>query len=69
MQLSACDILKAGMMHGFRGKAESAGCEEEDKNDGSACLRKITISGGYDEGVPPVSIPNTEVKPFSADGT
>ena len=31
--------------------------------------RKITISGGYDEGVPPVPIPNTEVKPFSADGT
>ena len=29
----------------------------------------ITISGGNDEGVPPVPIPNTEVKPFSADGT
>ena len=29
----------------------------------------LTISGGYDEGVPPVPIPNTEVKPFSADGT
>ena len=32
-------------------------------------VKKITISGGYDEGVPPVPIPNTEVKPFSADGT
>ena len=26
-------------------------------------------SGGYGERVPPVPIPNTEVKPFSADGT
>ena len=32
-------------------------------------LNKLTISGGNDEGVPPVPIPNTEVKPFSADGT
>ena len=29
----------------------------------------LTISGGNDEGVTPVPIPNTEVKPFSADGT
>ena len=27
------------------------------------------ISGGNGEGVPPVPIPNTEVKPLSADGT
>ena len=27
------------------------------------------LSGGNGEGVPPVPIPNTEVKPFSADGT
>ena len=26
-------------------------------------------SGGHGEGVTPVPIPNTEVKPFSADGT
>ena len=32
-------------------------------------LNKLTISGGNDEGVPPVPLPNTEVKPFSADGT
>ena len=32
-------------------------------------LKQLTISGGNDEGVPPVPIPNTEVKPFSADGT
>ena len=31
--------------------------------------KKLTISGGDDEGVPPVPIPNTEVKPFSADST
>ncbi len=30
-------------------------------------MRKF--SGGYGEGVPPVPIPNTEVKPFIADGT
>ena len=30
---------------------------------------QLTISGGNDEGVTPVPIPNTEVKPFSADGT
>ena len=30
---------------------------------------KITISGGNSEGETPVPIPNTEVKPFSADGT
>src|SRR5690554_937142 len=29
----------------------------------------VCLSGGYGEGVPPVPIPNTEVKPFSADGT
>ena len=29
----------------------------------------FTISGDDGEGVPPVPIPNTEVKPFSADGT
>ena len=33
-------------------------------------LHKPSInSGGYGERVPPVPIPNTEVKPFSADGT
>ncbi len=30
---------------------------------------KISFSGGNGEGVPPVPIPNTEVKPFCADGT
>ena len=32
-------------------------------------INKFTISGGNDEGVPPVPIPNTEVKPFSAEST
>ena len=27
------------------------------------------LSGGYSEGEPPVPIPNTVVKPFSADDT
>ena len=41
------------------------------KRTGSVRLdfKQLTISGGNDEGVPPVPIPNTEVKPFSADGT
>ena len=56
--------------------------EEEEKDDGrgqpfrerdegitKVIHKEITISGGNDEGVPPVPIPNTEVKPFSADGT
>ena len=30
---------------------------------------KFTVSGDDGEGVPPVPIPNTEVKTFSADGT
>src|SRR5947199_1867840 len=32
-------------------------------------LAEPEVSGGYIEGVPPVPIPNTEVKPFRADGT
>ena len=32
-------------------------------------IENDTISGGNGEGVPPVPIPNTEVKTFSADGT
>ena len=32
-------------------------------------LENDTVSGGNGEGVPPVPIPNTEVKTFSADGT
>ena len=35
----------------------------------SAGKKEITLSGGDNEGVTPVPIPNTEVKPFSADGT
>ena len=30
---------------------------------------KSFFPGDISEGVPPVPIPNTEVKPFSADGT
>ena len=32
-------------------------------------MKLHTISGGHNEGVPPVPIPNTEVKPFSAEST
>ena len=33
------------------------------------CCRGCRYSGGYIGGVPPVPIPNTEVKPSRADGT
>ena len=36
-------------------------CQGAEEND--------IISGGNGEGVPPVPIPNTEVKPFSAEST
>ena len=32
-------------------------------------MKHSTISGDFSKRVPPVLIPNTEVKPFSADGT
>jgi hypothetical protein len=31
--------------------------------------RPLKELGGYSGGVPPLTIPNREVKPFSADGT
>ena len=40
---------------------------EEARGAGSAALQKN--SGDNSERDPPVPIPNTEVKPFSADGT
>ena len=39
---------------------DMSGCESENLSD---------ISSDDSEGVTPVPIPNTEVKPFSADGT
>ena len=36
-----------------------------DYREGKACK----VSGRHGEGVTPVPIPNTAVKPFSADGT
>jgi hypothetical protein len=35
----------------------------------SITLKNTEISGGHSGGVTPVPIPNTEVKPASADGT
>ena len=43
--------------------------EPKRQNAEIAAPNKFTISGGYDERVTPVPIPNTEVKPLSADGT
>src|SRR5205809_7220825 len=36
---------------------------------GTRAASLLTISGGFSGGVTPVPIPNTEVKPASADGT
>lgn len=33
------------------------------------CSESYEENGGYSEGVPPLTIPNREVKPLSADGT
>ena len=48
-----------------------SGCKGRGTEKGFRKFRKekFTISGDDGEGVPPVPIPNTEVKPFSADGT
>ncbi len=35
----------------------------------SGSVKTISILGDHSSGVPPVPIPNTEVKPASADGT
>ena len=32
-------------------------------------ITHTTDNGGYSVGVPPLPIPNSEVKPYSADGT
>ena len=57
----------------FRSKnaVQLSGCEGKGTEKGFRKFRKekFTISGDDGEGVPPVPIPNTEVKPFSADGT
>ena len=38
-------------------------------NGFSLCCRRVPHSGGYSAGVPPLPIPNREVKPGHADGT
>ena len=45
-----------------------AGCEEGNAADAPQAKPKLFL-GGYAEGVTPVPIPNTEVKPLRADGT
>src|SRR5690554_4009999 len=43
--------------------------QPKSQSDPALYFTCVCLSGGYGEGVPPVPIPNTEVKPFSADGT
>ena len=49
--------------------AEEAKAASIGKRKRRLCEELETVSGGNGERVPPVPIPNTEVKPFSADGT
>ena len=49
--------------------ANKAGEASIGKRKRRLCEEFDTVSGGNGEGVPPVPIPNTEVKTFSADGT
>ena len=54
------------------GKLPGAKAGQGERSQGKkreARNRIATISGGNDERVPPVPIPNTAVKPLSADGT
>ena len=49
-----------------------SGCGEQRGKERQSPLpasEQLTISGGNDERVPPVPIPNTEVKPLSAERT
>ena len=49
-----------------------SGCGEKRGKERQSPLpasEQLTISGGNDERVPPVPIPNTEVKPLSAERT
>ena len=78
MQLSGCEKVPEGPGRGRKGRRKGpivptkgrgiAGKEDPVvRMNGDSNM--LTISGGNDEGDPPVPIPNTEVKPFSADGT
>ena len=65
---------EAVQLSGLRGNPATRKEEEKDDRAGppfrlSWNTPKLPISGGNNEGVTPVPIPNTEVKPFSADGT
>ena len=62
MRLSGC--AEAGLE-----EAAERGTEVRKEAADKRPTKIDTVSGGNGEGVPPVPIPNTEVKPFSADGT
>ena len=49
--------------------AKAGAIRPRERGESVARVELDTFSGGNGEGVPPVPIPNTEVKPFSADGT
>ena len=57
----------------FKSANETKGQEDKKRSNRCAVVKvrdkNDIISGGNGEGVPPVPIPNTEVKPFSAEST
>ena len=75
MQLSGCGRAAKSARLSKQVKqskqASDAKQRSEPKRQNAAIVapNKFTISGGNDERVTPVPIPNTEVKPLSADGT
>ena len=72
VQLSGCGKAAKSARLSKRCKQASDAKQRSDpkrQNAAIAVPNKFTISGGNDERVTPVPIPNTEVKPLSADGT
>lgn len=59
------------MLHALAWKTHTAHSETSLSNELklTLCMHCRLFSGGYVGGVPPVPIPNTEVKPSRADGT
>ena len=65
VQLSGCGKAAKSARLSKRSSAAS----RRGRTQPSAAPNKFTISGGNDERVTPVPIPNTEVKPLSAERT
>ena len=70
--LTRCKEVWMCGFQGTRNRRRSAYCAESfqaETKKTKDCTNPSQLSGDYGERDPPVPIPNTEVKPFSADGT